>query len=93
MPAHKASDLLVVSTSGSREEETRLRGTRRKGDGGQDGRRGQETEGERSAQGARRVKTRGQDRLLAARATGGAFGAHSRGAATPPVVTLRVLTD
>ena len=40
--------------------------------------------------GRERIRVRDRYRLLAARATGGAFGADSRGAATPPVVMLRV---
>ena len=54
---------------------------------------GRKREGRASAQGT--VESRGKtlERLLAARATGGAFGATSRGAATLPVVMLRVLVE
>ena len=41
--------------------------------------------------GDRRSRVKALGRLLAARATGGAFGATSRGVATLPVVMLRVL--
>ena len=45
---------------------------------------------EACAQGEVRVEDRVGKRLLAARATGAAFGADPRGVATPPVVMLRV---
>ena len=48
------------------------------------------TREEACAQGEIRIKDRVGKRLLAARATGAAFGADSRGVATLPVVMLRV---
>ena len=59
---------------------------RRRSRGGKEG----EDEGEACAQGEIRIKDRVGKRLLAARATGAAFGADSRGVATLPVVMLRV---
>ena len=53
--------------------------------------RGLKREGKVSAQGTVGSRVKMLERLLAARATGGAFGATSRGAATLPVVMLRVL--
>ena len=51
---------------------------------------GKEREGDASAQRARGGRVMELEGLLTARATGGAFGATSRGVASLPVVMLRV---